>query len=117
MKKSPQQAALEIAQSMLETMRTNNDALTLATITSIVDQVLSLPTLSLVSREDRLVLIKELEIRYSVWIGQPTVLENNDDHKAWLTPDRRKGGRLWARYRQFLERKLSTIAVDALDEA
>ena len=45
----------------------------------------------------------ELETRYSVWIGKPVVLEQNDDHIHWLEEDRKAGWRLWPRYRRYLE--------------
>ena len=44
-------------------------------------------------------------------------LEQNDDHVHWLTPERRQGWRLWPRYRQYLEKSWSTLAIDALDDA
>jgi hypothetical protein len=66
---------------------------------------------------DRDLLIEELESRYSVWIGKTVVLEQNEDHVAWLIPERERKWRLWQRYRQYLEKSWSTIAVEALDEA
>lgn len=116
MKKSLQQAALEMAQSMLETMRSGEDGrLTPDAIASVVDQVLGLPHLKSLGDFERRALIRELESRYDIWIGAPTILLDNDGHEAWLTPERRRDWRLWARYRQYLERSWSTVATDALD--
>lgn len=118
MKKSLEQAALEMAQSILETMRGSEGGhLTRDTIADAVDQVLGLPNLKSISKDERNQLVRELEARYDVWIGAPAVLVDNDGHEAWLTPERRKGWRLWARYRRYLERGWSTVAVDALDES
>jgi hypothetical protein len=118
MKKSLEQAALEMAQSTLETMRGGEGGhLTRDTIVDVVDQVLGLPYLKSISKDERNQLVRELEARYDVWIGAPAVLVDNDGHEAWLTPERRKGGRLWARYRRYLERGWSTVAVDALDDS
>ncbi len=117
MKKTPQQAALEFAQTSLETKR-GDQPVTTEMIVETVDEVLALPKSFLdTSAVDRDVLIAELESRYSVWIGQTVALEQNDDHENWLTPERRRGWRLWPRYRQYLERSWSAISVDALDEA
>lgn len=118
MTKTLQQAALEMAQSMIETMRSAEDgSLTQGVIEQIVDQMLALPNMKVLTPNDRSALIRELEARYDVWIGAPTLLVDNDGHEAWLTPERRAGWRLWARYRQYLEQKLSTVAVDALDDS
>lgn len=118
MKKSLEQAALEMAQTILETMRGSDGShLTRDAIAEAVNQVLGLPHLKSIGTDERQQLIRELEARYDVWIGAPTVLVDNDGHEAWLTPERRKGWRLWARYRRYLERGWSTVAVDALDES
>lgn len=117
MKKSPQQAALEYAQTSIETRR-GEEPITTEIIVRTVDEVLALPKSFLDTSEvDRDLLIGELETRYSVWIGATVALEQNDDHIAWLTPERRRGWRLWPRYRQFLEKSWSPLAVDALDDA
>jgi hypothetical protein len=117
MTKSPQQAALEYAQTSLEANR-DESAVTLEMIKETVDAVLRLPKAMLdASKVDRGLLIEVLEERYSVWIGRTVALEQNDDHVAWLTPERERKFRLWKRYRQYLERGWSTFAVEALDEA
>lgn len=87
-------------------------------IAETVDEILKLPKIILdTSKVDRGLLIEELEERYSVWIGDTVALDQNEDHVAWLTPERERGWRLWKRYRQYLERMWSPIAVEALNEA
>lgn len=52
--------------------------------------------------EDRLV--RELESLYTVWIGQGTILDDQQDHIPWL-PERRAeiNWDFWNRYRRYLE--------------
>jgi hypothetical protein len=115
-KKTAQQAALEYAQTAIERHR-DETPITMETIASVVQQVLLLPSAMLAAGEvDKQLLIRSLEERYSVWIGKAVTLEQNDDHLAWLTPERKVEWRLWPRYRQFLEKSWSPIAVDSLDD-
>jgi hypothetical protein len=115
-KKTPQQVALEYAQTSIEGQR-GDAPVTTEIIVNIVDQVLALPKVLLAAEEvDRDLLIQNLEERYSVWIGKAIALEQNDDHLAWLIPERKHDWRLWPRYRQMLEKSWSPIAVDSLDE-
>jgi hypothetical protein len=65
---------------------------------------------------DRSALIRELETRFSVWIGRETFLSNDDDHVAWLNAERKENWRYWPRYRQWREEQWSPRAVDALDQ-
>jgi hypothetical protein len=64
---------------------------------------------------DRVAVTDELIRRFSLWIGRDATLENNEGHKDWLTAARKKDWRYWQRYREWLERKLSIKAVEALD--
>lgn len=64
---------------------------------------------------DRQAATDELIRRFSLWIGQGTTLQNNEGHEDWLTAARKQDWRYWQRYREWLERKLSIKAVDALD--
>ena len=59
----------------------------------------------------------ELIRRFSLWIGQDTLLANNSGHEAWLVASRKREWRYWQRYREWLERKLSYKAVDGLDQS
>lgn len=66
---------------------------------------------------DRDAVVDELIRRFSLWIGQDTTLQNNVGHKDWLTAARKQDWRYWQRYREWLERRLSVKAVDALDRS
>ena len=66
---------------------------------------------------DRQAIADELIRRFSVWIGRDATLRNNEGHKDWLTQAHKRDWRYWQRYREFLERKLSSNAVDALDRS
>lgn len=57
----------------------------------------------------------ELIRRFSLWVGQDTVLTSEAGHEAWLDATRKRDWRYWQRYREWLERSLSYKAVDSLD--
>lgn len=66
---------------------------------------------------DRDAVTDELIRRFSLWIGQDTMLRNEAGHVAWLNASRKQEWRYWQRYREWLERKLSFKVVDALDRS
>jgi hypothetical protein len=66
---------------------------------------------------DRDTVVDELIRRFSIWIGQDTTLISNFGHVAWLTAARKREWRYWQRYREWLERRLSFRAVEALDHS
>ncbi len=68
-------------------------------------------------RHDRQAVTDELIRRFSLWIGQDATLSNNEGHKDWLNAARKHDWRYWQRYREWLERKLSIKAVEALDRS
>jgi len=61
--------------------------------------------------------VDELIRRFSVWIGQDTTLKSDAGHVPWLNASRKKGWRYWQRYDEWLERKMSRAAIDALDRS
>lgn len=61
--------------------------------------------------------IAELIRRFSMWIGQDTAMSDTTGHLAWLGAARKKDWRYWPRYRDMLERTMSSTAVDALDRS
>lgn len=61
--------------------------------------------------------VDELIRRFSVWIGQDTTLKSDAGHVPWLNATRKKGWRYWQRYDEWLERKMSRAAIDALDRS
>ena len=69
-----------------------------------------------ISREK---LIRELEGLYTIWIGEGTILEDQQDHEPWL-PQRRSEIEwdFWNRYRSYLEEKKgwSNRVVDRLEQ-
>lgn len=66
---------------------------------------------------DRDAVTDELTRRFSLWVGQDTTLQNNVGHIVWLNAGRKGEWRYWQRYREWLERRLSFKAVDALDRS
>lgn len=66
---------------------------------------------------DRQAAIGELIRRFSLWIGQDSTLHDEEGHEPWLVSARKKNWRYWQRYQGFLERKMSTTAVDALGKS
>lgn len=64
---------------------------------------------------DREAVTDELIRRFSLWIGEDTTLKNDTGHEAWLVAARKRDWRYWQRYREWLERRLSYKAVEALD--
>lgn len=61
--------------------------------------------------------IAELIRRFSLWIGQDSLLVSEEGHQHWLVAGRKGGWRYWPRYKAWLEKDLSIIAVDALDKS
>jgi hypothetical protein len=66
---------------------------------------------------DRESVSDEIIRRFSMWIGTDTTLVSTVGHVSWLTPQRKRDWRYWQRYREWMERRLSPIAVDALDQS
>ncbi|MDD3030559.1 MAG: Z1 domain-containing protein [Alphaproteobacteria bacterium] len=60
--------------------------------------------------------VDELIRRFSLWVGGSAILKSEDGHKDWLSSARKRDWRYWQRYRQWMEQKLSSRAVDSLDE-
>lgn len=66
---------------------------------------------------DKAAAAAELVRRFSLWIGQDTTMADPTGHEIWLNASRKKDWRYWPRYRDLLERKMSTMAVDAVDQS
>lgn len=66
---------------------------------------------------DRDAITDELIRRFSLWIGQDSTLKSDAGHEDWLNSSRKQDWRYWQRYREWLERKLSWKAVEALDHS
>lgn len=66
---------------------------------------------------DRQKAADELIRRFSLWIGEDTILKNNDDHVQWLNSFRKKEWRYWRRYIHWLGKFLPPSALESLDES
>jgi hypothetical protein len=112
--KSDFDTVLVMAQAMLQ-----NDlgtaALTRDMIEQKVDLILAINP-AWRAAVDRTALVTLIESRFSIWIGRAVTLAGDDDHIPWLSPERKEGWRYWPRYRQMLEEKWASPAVDALDD-
>jgi hypothetical protein len=101
-------------------LRGVTERLTTDHIRQSVTDVLSLPMFSAgPERVDIEALVRDLETRFNVWIGDMTVLDAPEDHIVWL-PDRRSTipWRFWNRYNRYLEeeRGWAPVALKRLDE-
>lgn len=66
---------------------------------------------------NREAVIDELIRRFSLWIGQDSMLKSDTGHMRWLVATRKKDWRYWQRYREWMEMQLSFIAIDGLDRS
>ena len=92
------------------------DSVTPALISEKIDLVLKMSP-SWGQDLDRDAVTDDLIRRFSLWIGRDTILESTDGHQTWLTASRKTDWRYWLRYREWLERTLSWMAIDALDRS
>jgi hypothetical protein len=58
----------------------------------------------------------ELIRRFSVWVGEDSVLKSEFGHLPWLSSARKHQWRYWQRYREWLERSLSPNAIEGIDK-
>lgn len=108
--------ALTIAQSLLVADK-DKGPITAAMITEKVAIAASVAAPGNEDSVDKAAAIAELIRRFSLWIGQDTTLSDTTGHEAWLNAARKKDWRYWPRYRDMLERKMSSTAVDAVDKS
>ena len=108
-----QQKVIKVAQELLlgEPDRTS---ITPAVIADTIDRVIRLDS-RWGEGLNRNAVTDELIRRFSLWIGRDTTLKSDAGHVPWLNAARKKEWRYWQRYREWLERKLSFTAVEALD--
>lgn len=66
---------------------------------------------------DQAAAVSELIRRFSHWIGKDSVLQDTTGHFSWLDSARKRDWRYWARYASYLERKLPSDVIDALDKS
>lgn len=113
---TPTATVVSIAQSLLMAEK-ENEPITAARITEKVDISASVVAPGNEQTIDKAAVIAELIRRFSLWIGQDTVLSDTKGHEHWLGAARKKDWRYWPRYRDMLERKMSSTAVDAVDQS
>ncbi|CAH1387186.1 Z1 domain-containing protein [Candidatus Nitrotoga sp. M5] len=107
---------VSIAQTILHGEK-DKSKITPALIAEKVDLAMGLVAGSESAEFDRQAAISELIRRFSLWIGQDSTLHDEEGHEPWLVSSRKKDWRYWQRYQGFLERKMATTAVDALDKS
>lgn len=107
---------ISIAQTLLLGEK-ERSPITPALIAEKVDLATGLVAASNPEGIDKQAAIGELIRRFSLWIGQDSTLHDEEGHEPWLVSSRKKDWRYWQRYQSFLERKMSTTAVDALDKS
>jgi hypothetical protein len=107
---------VSIAQTLLHGEK-DRAAITPSLIAEKVDVALSLMRAAESASFDKQAAIGELIRRFSLWIGQDSTLHDEEGHEPWLVSARKKDWRYWQRYQEYLERKMSARAVDALDKS
>ncbi len=113
--KSSFDTVLGMAQMLIQNSVGSGSSVTRNEISDTVDRVMAINP-AWPSSVDHQQVIRELETRFTIWIGQPSILAGEDVHVAWLNASRKKGWRYWPRYRQHLEISWSPVATQALDE-
>ena len=96
--------------------RADENPLTREILVECVDQILNLNT-GWRDSVDRERLIRELETRFSVWIGREISLVDEENHIQWLQTN--KSNILWRysnRYRLLLGSRWPQGSIDVLDE-
>lgn len=108
-----QQIVVKMVQELL-LAEPDHSKITPSLISEKIDQVLALKPqwgIGLQRQEATDDLIR----RFSLWIGSDSTLSSSEGHISWLSSTRKQTWRYWQRYRDWLERKLSFTAVDAMD--
>ncbi len=105
---------VKMAQSLLE--EEERAAITPMMIAEKVDMILAMKP-SWRAGLDIDSVIEELVRRFSVWVGTSTTLRDEAGHEDWLVAARKQDWRYWQRYRQWLEAKLPTSAIEELERS
>jgi hypothetical protein len=105
------QAVISIAQTLLLKEK-DRGAITPALIAGKVEVAAGLVATE--GKVDKPAAVGELIRRFSLWIGQDSTLVDDEGHVPWLVASRKKEWRYWQRYQGWLERGMSTTAVDGL---
>ena len=108
------QSVIKFAQELL--LNEERNSVSPALINAKIDQVLAFQP-AWQNGFDRDSAITELVRRFSLWVGTDSTIHNDDGHKPWLEAARKTDWRYWQRYREYLESRMSILAVDALDRS
>lgn len=108
------QSVIKFAQELL--LNEERNTVSPALINAKIDQVLAFQP-AWKNGFDRDAAIAELVRRFSLWVGTDSTIHNDDGHKPWLEAARKTDWRYWQRYREYLESRMSILAVDALDRS
>lgn len=108
------QSVIKFAQELL--LNEDRNTVSPALISAKIDQVLTFQP-AWQNGFDRDAAIAELVRRFSLWVGTDSTIHNDDGHKLWLEAARKTDWRYWQRYREYLESRMSVLAVDALDRS
>ena len=109
---------IKLLQATLESERRKR-AITPDVITTKLDRLLAIGSDLGIdpAAVDRQTLVDEMIRRFSLWIGPDAMLKSDTGHESWLVSSRKKDWRYWRRYRQWLDARLSTVAIDAMDRS
>jgi hypothetical protein len=109
------QGIISIAQTLLRKEMDKGEPISPALIVAKVN--VAAPIVDPEGTADRNAAVAELIRRFSHWIGQDSTMVDNEGHIAWLVAGRKRDWRYWLRYQSMLEKKMSAVAVDALDKS
>ena len=105
---------ISLVQQRLTRLKRDSQSISREDIVEAVDKALEWER-SWKETVDRERALKLLVERNSVWIGEETVLEGNDEHIAWLNSALKSGWRYWPRYRLLLAPRMADTTVGSLD--
>lgn len=103
---------VKMAQSLLE--EEEKAAVTPSMIAEKIDQILTIKPSWRIDLDIEAA-VAELVRRFSVWVGESAILRDDSGHRDWLVASRKQDWRYWQRYRDWLEAKLPSAAIDELD--
>lgn len=107
---------IKVVQTLLDNERRKGTHVTVELISKNIDRVLAMSP-DWGDGLDRDAVIDELIRRFSTWVGEAISIQNDEDHKAWLTAHRKQDWHYWQRYQEYLERTWPPEAIDELDRS
>lgn len=110
------ETARQMAQLLLKGEKTPTPSLIREKVSTVVAMLASQ---GMADGLDEAALIRELESLYTIWIGQPTFLDDQQGHEPWLPQNKADiNWEFWNRYRRYLEEEKgwSPFTVDRLEQ-